>query len=117
MSYADLELKVVRWAEARQIIQNSNIQAQARKTLEEAGELLEAATAVSMFEGAGIDPWNEKRVEWQQKYRDALADVLITLIIGAACADVDLIECLGEGYDTIKNRTGKLREDGIFVKD
>jgi NTP pyrophosphatase (non-canonical NTP hydrolase) len=117
MSYADLELKVVRWAEARSIVQHSNPAAQARKTLEEAGELLEAATAVSMFEGAGIDPWNKTRVEWQQKYRDALGDVLVTLIVGAATADVDLMECLAQAYDEIKDRKGTLRADGVFVKE
>ena len=50
------------------------------------------------------------------KYRDALADVMITLIVGAAVADVPLIKCLEEGYEEIKNRRGYLRPDGVFVK-
>ena len=42
MSYANIEMKVVQWGEARGIVQNSNNMAQAIKTLEEVGELLEA---------------------------------------------------------------------------
>jgi NTP pyrophosphatase (non-canonical NTP hydrolase) len=114
MSYKSLELDVIRWAEARQIIQHSNIAAQARKTLEEAGELLEAATGLMVATECGDQALIE---HWEEKYYDALADVLITLIIGAACADVDLVKCLENGYETIKPRTGKLNKDGVFVKD
>jgi molybdate-binding protein len=46
-----------------------------------------------------------------------LADVGITLIIGAALADVDFVECLKEGFEVIKNRKGHLNEQGIFVKN
>lgn len=104
MSYSDLELKVVRWAEDRKIVQNSSPVAQARKTLEEAGELLEAAACLPHDPSA------------MAAYRDALADVLITLVVGAACADVDLIECFAGGYEVIKDRKGYLRADGVFVK-
>ena len=99
MSYADLELKVVRWAEARSIVQNSNPAAQARKTLEEAGELAVAA--------ALGDP---------DEYKKELGDVLVTLIVGAACADVDVVDCLRVAYESIKDRKGTLRADGVFVK-
>lgn len=114
MSYADVELDVIRWAEARKIIQNSNIQAQARKTLEEAGELLEAATAVEVALNAGDI---KAAYHWRMKYHDALGDVLVTLIVGSATADVDLVECLKEAYEEIKDRKGHLRADGVFVKE
>jgi NTP pyrophosphatase (non-canonical NTP hydrolase) len=109
MSYADLELKVVRWAEARSIVRNSDPAAQARKTLEEAGELVEAASALR-FCGEQLKGC------WKAAYKDALGDVLVTLIVGAATADVDLMECLAQAYDEIKDRKGTLRADGVFVK-
>jgi NTP pyrophosphatase (non-canonical NTP hydrolase) len=112
MSYQSLEIDVVRWAEARGIIQNSNIQAQARKTLEEAGELLEAAAAI---EAIGADP--SRSGAYPEAYRDALGDVLVTLIVGAATADVDLTECLAQAYSEIKHRKGRLLADGTFVKE
>jgi hypothetical protein len=33
------------------------------------------------------------------------------------CAGFDLLECLSHAYDEIKDRTGHLRPDGVFVKD
>jgi NTP pyrophosphatase (non-canonical NTP hydrolase) len=113
-TYAALEIDVIRWAEARQIVQHSNISAQARKTLEEAGELMEAAASVRVAQVIG----DTDRVHyWLEKYRDALGDVLVTLIVGAATADVDLVECLGDAYEEIKDRRGHLRADGVFVKE
>jgi NTP pyrophosphatase (non-canonical NTP hydrolase) len=112
MSFADLELKVVRWAEARSIVQNSNPAAQARKTLEEAGELVAAASSVR-----AAHPADSMLPVWRNEYKDALGDVLVTLIVGAATADVDLMECLAQAYDEIKDRKGTLRADGVFVKE
>lgn len=116
MSYAQLELDVVRWAEARQIIKHSTPVAQARKTLEEAGELLEWTAMQAMVEE--IAPDNESLKETvRHKVMDCYGDVLTTLIVGAACADVDLMECLQQALDEIKHRKGTLRADGVFVKE
>lgn len=99
-SYRELEIHIIRWAEERGIVRHSTPMAQAVKTAEECVELLKALSKGNMNEA-----------------RDAYADVLITLIVGAACADIDLIECLNEGYEVIKHRKGRLTADGIFVKD
>ena len=100
MSYAELELKVIQWGEAKGIIQKSNNMAQAIKTLEEVGELLEAIHKGDIA-----------------AQKDAYGDILVTLIIGCATADFDLKECLHGAYEVIKNRTGKLDAAGVFVKD
>jgi phosphoribosyl-ATP pyrophosphohydrolase len=99
-SFTELELKVLRWAEARGIIPNSNPMTQAIKTLEEVQELLSALNRKN----------NDEIV-------DAYADILITLIVGADLHGTNLIACLEKGYDVIKDRTGYLRKDGIFIKD
>jgi NTP pyrophosphatase (non-canonical NTP hydrolase) len=99
-SYKELEIQVIRWAEARQIIPNSTPLAQAIKTTEEVAELLKALSKGDMAEA-----------------RDAYGDILVTLIIGAALADVDLSACLEGAYSVIKDRTGTLQSNGIFVKD
>lgn len=100
MSYALLELDVIRWAEARRIIPNSTPLAQAIKTTEEVAELLKALSKGDMAEA-----------------RDAYGDILVTLIIGATLADVDLVDCLEQAYNVIKDRKGYLTSDGIFVKE
>lgn len=100
MSFNLLELNVIRWAEARQIIPNSTPMAQAIKTLEEVGELI---SALHREDGDAI--------------ADAYGDILVTLIVGATLADMDLVRCLGGAYQQIKDRKGHLRSDGVFVKD
>jgi NTP pyrophosphatase (non-canonical NTP hydrolase) len=99
MSYADVEIKVIQWGEARQIVQNSTPKAQAWKTVEEVNELLMAIESGNRAEMA-----------------DAYGDILVTLVMGCACADLDLVECFKGAYEEIKDRKGYLNEDGVFVK-
>ncbi len=100
MSYQDLEMEVVRWAEKRMIVQNSNSMAQAIKTMEEVNELLEAIHTGDRVAQA-----------------DAYGDILVTLIIGCATADFDLTKCLEGAYQEIKDRKGHLTAQGVFVKE
>ena len=99
-NWNDLELKVLRWAEARRIIPNSTPQAQILKTVEELGEL-----AGAIAKGREDDAI------------DAFGDVVVTLIIAADMMGTDLKRCLGHAYEQIKDRKGHLRPDGIFVKE
>jgi hypothetical protein len=48
---------------------------------------------------------------------DAYGDILVTLIVGCATADLDLTTCLQGAYDEIKHRKGHLNKSGVFVKD
>ena len=100
MSYANTEISVIQWGEARGIVQNSTPYAQAIKTQEELNELFEAI--------------EDKDVA---AMKDAYGDILVTLIMGCACADLDLVECLKGAYEEIKHRKGHLTKDGIFVKE
>ena len=99
MSYAKTEMLVVQWGEARGIVQNSTAYAQALKTKEELDELFDA---IAKDDKAAI--------------QDAYGDILVTLIMGCACADLDLVTCLEGAYNEIKDRKGFLNKDGIFVK-
>lgn len=100
MSFPIIELEVIRWAEARQIIPNSTPLAQAIKTTEEVAELLKALSKGDLEEA-----------------KDAYGDIIVTLVIGAALLDVDLTKCFEQAYETIKDRKGYLTKDGIFVKE
>jgi len=100
MSYAHVEIQVIQWGAARGIVQNSTPYAQALKTKEELDELFDAISkqdVAAMQDGSGF--------------------ILVTLIMGCACADLDLVECLKGAYDEIKHRKGYLNKDGIFVKE
>lgn len=98
--YSELERSVIGWAIDREIIPNSTPMAQGIKTLEEVTELLSATQR-----------------NFRGEMQDAYGDILVTLIIGSKLAGFDLVDCLEHAYNVIKNRTGRLRADGVFVKD
>ena len=99
MTFANIEMKVIQWGEARQIVQNSTPKAQAWKTVEEVNELLVA------IENGDRD-----------EMADAYGDILVTLVMGCACADLDLVECFKGAYEEIKDRKGYLNSEGLFIK-
>lgn len=118
--YRALELQVIRWAEARRIIPNGTIAGQAGKTAEEATELVEAAAVLSFIKSLPAelqDMLAKQRAEWEGKFKDAVGDIVVTLINGCALADVDLVNCLAQAYDEIKDRKGTLLPNGVFVKE
>ena len=100
MSYAEVELQVVRWGEARGIVQNATAMSQAIKTLEETTELLAAI--------------NKKNIE---ETNDAVGDIVVTLIMVCAVLDINLVDCLKGAYNEIKDRKGYLTKEGVFVKE
>ena len=100
MSYAEVEMKVVQWGEARGIVQNATAMSQAIKTLEETIELLAAI--------------NKKNLD---ETKDAIGDIVVTLIMVCAVLDLDLVQCLKGAYNEIKDRKGYLTKEGVFVKE
>ena len=120
-SYRDLEMKVIEWAEARKIIPNSYPLAQTRKTAEETTELVEAAAKLRLLDQLKdhLPPevYEGNREIILDEFKDAVGDVMVTLVNACALADVDAVDCLAGAYDEIKDRTGTLMEDGTFVKD
>jgi NTP pyrophosphatase (non-canonical NTP hydrolase) len=100
MSYADVEMQVIRWAEARRIIPNSTPTAQLLKAFSEMGEL---ADATAKNDRAGIV--------------DGVGDVMVCLINYCALQDIDLVKCLEAAYEEIKDRKGTMMPSGVFVKE
>ena len=99
MSYADVEMKVIQWSEARKIIPNSTPYAQSMKAVEEINELVDALQKGDKYEAI-----------------DAIGDTVVCLINVCALLDVNLTDCLKAAYEQIKDRKGYMNEDGIFVK-
>lgn len=99
MSWAMTELEVIRWAEARGIVANSDSKTQLLKAVSEIGELADAI--IKRDRPAIID---------------GIGDVLVCLIVVGALEDIDLTKCLEAAYSEIKDRKGHLNKDGVFVK-
>lgn len=96
----NLQVKVIEWAKARQIIPNARAATQLMKTGSELGELFDAEIKGDI---PGIV--------------DGIGDVLVTLIIYAELNGLKIDECLASAYNEIKDRTGTLLPSGVFVKD
>lgn len=98
-TYAELEMKIVQWAEARKIIPNSTPATQLLKAMSELGEL---ADATIKGDELGII--------------DGVGDVMVCLINFCALQDINLVTCMDIAYDEIKHRKGTLMPNGVFVK-
>lgn len=100
MSYADVEMKIIQWSEARRIIPNSTPETQLLKAISEMGELADATIKKD-----------------REEVIDAVGDVMVCLVNYCALQDISLVSCMEVAYDTIKNRKGTLLPNGVFVKD
>lgn len=114
-SYQELEALVIVWAEQKGILENGTPLAQCDKTFEEVEELAEALEAqvigLNLFTNSKGKPVNTN-----EEIKDAIGDILVTIIIQAEMQGLKLTECLEAAYNVISKRTGKM-ENGTFVKD
>ena len=90
---------VEQWAEEKGILSKATPLTQAIKTQEEVNELYRAI----------LD-------DNREEIKDAIGDIMVTLIIQCKMQGMDLQDCLESAYNVIKNRTGKM-VGGVFVKD
>jgi NTP pyrophosphatase (non-canonical NTP hydrolase) len=100
MSYANVEIKIIQWSEARKIIPNSTPEIQLLKAMSEMGELADATIK------------NDR-----EAIEDAVGDVMVCLVNYCALQDLNLVDCMEVAYDQIKNRKGTLLPNGLFVKE
>lgn len=97
--YFELECAIEQWAEDKGILSNATPIKQAMKTQEELTELCNAIL-------------NDDKEE----IKDAIGDIMVTLIIQAKMQGMTIEECLNAAYDVISKRTGQMI-NGQFVKD
>jgi NTP pyrophosphatase (non-canonical NTP hydrolase) len=100
MSYEQIEMDIVRWAEARKIIPNSTPEVQLLKAMSEMGELADATIKKD-----------------REDIIDSVGDVMVCLINYCSLQDINLVACMQVAYDQIKNRKGTLMSNGVFVKE
>jgi len=99
MSYADIEIKIVQWAEARKIIPNSTPDIQLLKAVSELGELADATIKKD-----------------RENIIDSVGDVMVCLVNYCALQDINLVDCMKVAYGQIQHRKGILMPNGVFVK-
>lgn len=100
MSYANVEMDIIIWAQNRKIIPNSTPQAQFMKAVSEMGELSDGLTKGDMH-----------------LIEDAVGDVMVCLVNMCALLDISLVGCMEKAYEQIKDRRGTMMPSGVFVKE
>jgi NTP pyrophosphatase (non-canonical NTP hydrolase) len=95
----ELAMAVLAWADERGLMDPDNAFGQMLKVTEEVGEL------------AGSIAKHKREAQ-----KDAIGDVLVTVLILAVQLGFSSTECLAHAYNEIANRTGKT-VDGVFIKD
>jgi NTP pyrophosphatase (non-canonical NTP hydrolase) len=96
MIYAE---RIREWAEARNLIEGSNPQAQMVKLMEEIGEL---AGALARDNQDGV--------------LDGIGDAFVVLTILAKQRGLEIEACIAKAWDEIKDRRGRM-VDGVFRKE
>jgi NTP pyrophosphatase (non-canonical NTP hydrolase) len=90
--------QITDWHYDRGLIQNSTDSAQYLKLISEAGEL-----ADNIAKGKCI--------------KDDIGDMITVLINIAERNGLSIQECLEHAYNDIKDRTGYMSENGVYIKD
>jgi NTP pyrophosphatase (non-canonical NTP hydrolase) len=115
MDFKRLNDKIVGWADEKGILDNATPLSQLGKTIEEVEELKKAVTAQSK----GMDHFYNlegEALDTDTEIKDAIGDIMVTLMIQAKMQGLDPLECLETVYNIISKRTGKM-VDGVFVKN
>jgi hypothetical protein len=97
------EQEIINWGIARNLIGPTGEATkfgQWKKTLEEVFELRDDGIEKGDINAA----------------RDAIGDIIVTLVLQAQMWGLTITECLDAAWDEIKDRKGKM-VDGIFVKE
>lgn len=90
---------IKQWGKDKGILPYPNKLKQYSKTQEESNELLVAIAE-----------------EDREQAKDAIGDIVVTLIMQCEAWDLELEECVEHAYGVISKRKGKM-VNGIFVKD
>ena len=98
-SFGMTEFQVMQWAADRGIYENGTALGQAKKTLEEAGELIAAIAS------------NDRK-----EIADAIGDCMVVLTNVAVLTDLDLRQCYYKAFKVIEHRKGHMNKNGQFVK-
>ena len=91
--------QVVNWGNDKGILEQGTTVSQAVKTIEEASELLSAVNA-----------------DDRSEVKDAIGDVMVTVILQAEMQGMDVRDCLRHAYRQIADREGRM-VNGQFIKN
>lgn len=116
MNFEDLKIKVLRWADDKDLLHSKNADKQFMKFIE---EVFEFKSEFDYLERIGEDPSecysDYEQIETQENMQLEMGDIFVTLIILCEQIGIDPVKCLEMAYEKISKRKGKTI-NGTFVK-
>ena len=113
--FKELNGRVITWAKSKEILSKATPLSQHSKTQEEIKDLFESLFAqqndlIHFTDSKG------SRKDTQEEIKDAIGDILVTLLIQCKIQNLEPLECLESALDIIEKRSGRMI-NGTFVKD
>jgi len=111
--FKNLKELVEIWAKEKGIMEKATPLTQHGKTEEEVNEL--GISLIAQNNDLKMFLLDGKEVDTNHEIKDAIGDIMVTLIIQAKMQKLEIIDCLEMAYNTISKRKGKMI-NGVFVK-
>lgn len=109
--------RVATWFDDRKITENGSVDGQLTKLREEVQELQDSFTWESITTITGRNTVKVIASVNQDEAKDAIGDCAVVLAGIAHMLGMTFEECCEHAWNEIKDRTGHLNEEGVFVKD
>lgn len=120
MNFKDLQDKVLRWADDKDLLYSKNMDRQFLKFIEEVFEFKSELDIWKLYKKFKHDEnieqdFSIEEFERWENLKLEMGDIFVTLIILCEQIGIDPVKCLEMAYEKIKNRKGKTLH-GTFVK-
>ena len=127
MNFEELQERVLKWADDKDLLHEENAEKQFLKFMEEVFEFktemdknldgqitIDSKVKQAFFRGEiGVhDLLQNQKIDMELE----MGDILVTLIILCEQLEIDPVDCLDMAYEKISKRKGKTI-DGVFVKE
>lgn len=106
MNFEELQIKVLEWADDKDLLHHKNCEKQFMKFIEEVFEFKCEMDLDHFVYGQVMN--DNTKIE--------MGDIFVTLIILCEQIGIDSVECLSMAYEKIKDRKGKTLH-GTFIKE
>ena len=120
MSFKDLQAKVLKWADDKDLLHSENADKQFMKFIEEVFEFKTEFNIWGLYKKFKHDKnieqdFSIKEHDVWMSMKDEMGDIFVTLIILCEQIGIDPVKCLEMAYEKIKGRSGKTI-NGQFIK-
>lgn len=117
MKFEDLQNKVLKWADDKDLLHSENADKQFMKFIEEVFEFKTEFDYLCRIGQSPEEVYSDyEQIETQENMDLEMGDIFVTLIILCEQLGIDPVYCLSKAYEKISKRTGKTI-NGTFMEE